>query len=51
MTISKALNLAALILFLVATVLCFASTDISLLHIVGLVAAGLACLAAAPVVT
>ena len=48
-TLGKALALAALVLFIIAAVLCFISTDVSTLHILGFVAAGLACMAAAAV--
>ena len=49
-TFSKALWLAALVLFIVATILAFASTNVTQTHIIGVIAAGLACSAAAPAV-
>lgn len=48
-TLAKALNLGALVLLMIAAILAFVTTDVDLTHIVGFVAAGLACLAAAAV--
>ena len=50
LTFSKALWLAALVLFVVAAILAFASTDVTQTHIIGIIAAGMACCAAAPAV-
>lgn len=48
MTFPRGLYLVALILFIVAAVICFLSTDVTQNHIIGIIAAGLACVAAAP---
>ena len=48
-TLGKGLALAALVLFVIATVLCFIGSDVSQLHILGFFGAGWCCMAAAAV--
>jgi hypothetical protein len=49
-TASKFAYVAALIAFIVAAILCFVSSDVTNIHIIGVIAIGLACVALAPLV-